>query len=205
VPDANLYLDRIDLARYLSTEECRKCGARSCKELVERLRERRCQADDLATLAGPKRKALGIASGIDAVLPAVPQLQLPQPAPAGLVALNDPGPGDPVLVTGNSELTQQVLLAVLADTLSPFHVLFTDTRGDTLDMAIILGSFTPGRVRDALKADPPPAPGTLTLPGFAADLRDAIADATGWPVEVGPVCAAELPLYFGDRWIPVGG
>ena len=42
------------------------------------------------------------------------------------------------------------------------------------------------------------------LSGLAAGSRDEIAAATGRPVEVGPVCAAELPLYFGERWLVTG-
>ena len=108
-----------------------------------------------------------------------------------------------MLVTGNNELTQQVLLAVLSTTTSPFWVLFTDTRGDTLDMAVILESFTPERVRaacDAEKLAERAAPGALTLPGLTAGMADSIAAATGWPVQIGPICAAELPLYFENHW-----
>jgi CO dehydrogenase/acetyl-CoA synthase gamma subunit (corrinoid Fe-S protein) len=178
MPDADLYLERIDFSRYLSTDECKRCGAHSCKELVERLKR---------------------------TLPTVPSLEIPRPAAAGLFELNNPGPGDPVLVTGNSAFTQEVLLAVLSTTASPFFVLFTDTRGDTLDMAVILGSFTPERIRRALYSDrveERAGPAPIILPGLAGHLKEDIASVTSSAVEVGPVCAAELPLYFGRRWLP---
>ncbi len=174
MPDADLYLDRIDFSGHEG--ECRKCGTHSCRDLVERLSRS---------------------------LPAVPSLQHPRPVDAGLMELGEPGPGDPVLVTGNSALTQEVLLAVLSTTTSPLFVLFSDTRGDTLDMALILGSFTPGRLKAALERDKVSeraGSSTLVLPGLAASLRDEVASIVGHPVEVGPVCAAELPLFFGDRW-----
>ncbi|MBW2264494.1 MAG: hypothetical protein JRG91_21215, partial [Deltaproteobacteria bacterium] len=41
---------------------------------------------------------------------------------------------------------------------------------------------------------------TLVLPGLAAAMRDDVASAAGLSVEVGPVCAAELPLFFADLW-----
>ena len=178
--DADLYIDRIDLERYIFGAECRKCGAQSCRELVEKLKARGC-------------------------LPSVPQLQVPRPVPAGLLELNDPSPGDPVLVTGNSEFTQQVLLAVLATTISPFFVLFSDTRGDTLDMAMILDSFTPERVRRSIEKErlKERAGGSyLVLPGLASKISGEIKSQCGWPVEIGPVCAAELPLYFSECWAP---
>jgi CO dehydrogenase/acetyl-CoA synthase gamma subunit (corrinoid Fe-S protein) len=167
MPDADLYLDKIDY-------ECHKCGPQSCRELVEKVK---------------------------AVLPRVPSLQLPRPVDPALLELNNPQPGDPVLVTGNSEFTQAVLLAVLSTTQSPFFVLFTDTKGDTLDMAVILESFTPDRIRQSLEKENFKARGSkLIIPGLAAGLKDDIAETTGWPVEVGPVCAAELPLFFSDGW-----
>jgi CO dehydrogenase/acetyl-CoA synthase gamma subunit (corrinoid Fe-S protein) len=169
MPDADLYLDRIDY-------QCHKCGPQSCKDLVDKIKP---------------------------LLPQVPSLDLPRPVDPALFELNNPGPGDPVLVTGNSEFTQAVLLAVLSATESPFFVLFCDTKGDTLDMAVILKSFTPERIRNSLEKEKLEAKAqgaTLTIPGLAAGLKDDIAETTGWPVQVGPVCAAELPLFFQDRW-----
>ena len=156
--------------------ECHKCGPQSCKDLVDKIRP---------------------------LLPQVPSLDLPRPVEPALVELNDPGPGDPVLVTGNSEFTQAVLLAVLSTTERPIFVLFCDTKGDTLDMAVILESFTPERIRQSLEKEnlKDKARGSkLTIPGLAAALRDDIEKSTGWPIGVGPVCAAELPLFFSDRW-----
>ena len=154
--------------------ECHKCGPDSCKDLVEKIKP---------------------------LLPQVPSLDLPRPVDPALVELNDPGPGDPVLVTGNSEFTQAVLLAVLSTAQSPFFVLFTDTRGDTLDMAVILESFTPERIRQSLEKENFKAQGSkLIIPGLAEGLKNDIENMTGWPVEVGPVCAAELPLFFHDSW-----
>lgn len=203
MPDADLYLARIDVSRYLSSEECRRCGVSTCKELVDRIRERTCDGAQLVDLDAGRAAALMTAAGVDGVLPVVPSLPHPRPVPPGVMELNDPSPGDPVLLTGNSELTQQVLLAVLSTTVSPFFVVFSDTRGDTLDMALVLGSFTPERVGRFFESESLQerlGPGPVVLPGLAESLRDEIGSATGLGVEVGPVCAAELPLWFGDRW-----
>jgi CO dehydrogenase/acetyl-CoA synthase gamma subunit (corrinoid Fe-S protein) len=203
MPDANLYLGRIDLAAYLSADECRQCGADSCKHLVDLLRTRSRWPEALRGLPDDKVAALKMALGAEPVLPAVPSLQVPRPSTVGLVTLNDPRPGDPVLITGNSELTQEVLLAVLSTTVSPFYVLFTNTRGDTLDMAVLLESFTPDVVGKFLEEEKVAArafSSTLYIPGLAAALFDDIAKVAGMPVQLGPVCAAELPLFFGKRW-----
>lgn len=203
MPDADLYLTRIQLGRYLSDEECRRCGAHSCKELVEKLLDRTCQPGQLGQLDGTRQAAISTAAGLSEMLPVVPSLQHPRPVAPGVMELNDPSDGDPVLLTGNNEFTQQVLLAVLSTTASPFYLVFSDTRGDTLDMAIILESFTPQRVqrffetRDVLSQV---GGGPLVLPGLAESLAEPIASATGMSVKVGPVCAAELPLFYSEIW-----
>lgn len=202
MPDADLYLESIDFGDYLDARDCARCGAASCRALVEMLRASGGAYAALDGLDERKARALGATLAIERNPPAVPALAIPRPVPPELVALNEPSPGDPVLVTGNSAFTQEVLLVVLATTAHPFFVLFTDTRGDTIDMAVILKSFTADRVKRSFEVErlAERARGsTLVLPGLAAGSRDEIAAATGRPVEVGPVCAAELPLYFGER------
>ena len=199
---ADLYVDTIGYEGYLGAEECVRCGAESCAALVEKLRSGGAYAlldgFDLVT-----KRAVKTTVAIEHNLPSVPSITVPRPVRPELVELNEPGPGDPVLVTGNSLFTQEVLLAVLSTTVRPFFVLFADTRGDTLDMAVILESFTARRLAYSVESESlgDRAGGSpLVLPGLARELRDEIATATGFSVEVGPVCAAELPLYFGDRW-----
>jgi CO dehydrogenase/acetyl-CoA synthase gamma subunit (corrinoid Fe-S protein) len=201
--DANLYLDKVDFTRYLSGSECKKCGSQSCKELVDKLRKRDCLPADL-DLARDRIRGIEMALDVDGLLPRIPMLQMPQPGTIGMMELNGPASEDPVLITGNSALTQEVLLAVLSTTMSSFTLLFVDTHGDTLDMAIILDSFTPERVASAVEKEKPGG-SRLVLPGLAGGMAAAIASATGFRVEVGPVCAAELPLFFGDRWKPSQG
>jgi CO dehydrogenase/acetyl-CoA synthase gamma subunit (corrinoid Fe-S protein) len=208
MPDADLYLEAIDYEGYLDARDCARCGATSCRALVETLRASGGAYAALNRLGESKAHAVAATLAIERNPPAVPAITTPRPIPPELAALNDPSPGDPVLVTGNSAFTQEVLLAVLATTTRPFFVLFTDTRGDTLDMAVILESFTAGRVVSSFEAGrlAERARGsTLVLPGLAAGSRDEIAAATGRPVQVGPVCAAELPLYFGATWFATGG
>jgi CO dehydrogenase/acetyl-CoA synthase gamma subunit (corrinoid Fe-S protein) len=71
-------------------------------------------------------------------------------------------------------------------------------------MSLILGSFTVERLAGILereKVRERVGSSTLVLPGLAAPLRDEVASVSGLTVDVGPVCAAELPLFFGDRWL----
>jgi len=95
---------------------------------------------------------------------------------------------------------------MLATTKSGFFLVFIDTKGDTVDMAIIYQTLTAEQVKRGVLSS-----GILNrvthqaviLPGLAAAIRDGLKESTGWHVTIGPVCAAELPLFFGDRWLPM--
>lgn len=200
---ADLYLDTIELDRYLSEEECRRCGATSCRGLVERLLKGGGRAS-LEVLGRSRASSLGAAIDAAGAMPEVPMLVNPRPVKPELAEINHPSAGDPVLVTGNNAFTQELLLTVLSGTSSPCFVLFTDTRGDTVDMAVVFSSLTADRVARSLEAEriaDRAAGSRLVLPGLAAGIRGELASISGVVVEVGPVCAAELPLFFGERWL----
>ena len=136
------------------------------------------------------------------ILPEVEVLQLPNPGPTGLFPINQPEKNSPILVSGNSKLTSEVLTAVLSTTVSPFWYLVVDTDGHTVDMALVYEVLTAERVVQMLSREKvnqiAPKAG-LFLPGLAAPLQDHLAEQSGRSVTVGPVCAAELPLFFGER------
>ena len=205
MPAADLYVLRIQWLSYLTPAECLAAGAASCEDFLSRLQNRTLSLHEAPGLTPQKRHALQVALFGTDLVPPVEALPLPQPTRPGLHEINRPGPQAPVLVTGNSEITLTVLTAVLATTVSPFFLLLVDTLGDTLDMALIYERFTPARIAQALEAEGLAARvrhRSLTIPGLAADLQEPIAAATGWHVTVGPICALELPLFFGDYWQP---
>jgi CO dehydrogenase/acetyl-CoA synthase gamma subunit (corrinoid Fe-S protein) len=135
----------------------------------------------------------------------VPLLIHPRTGYTGLVKLNDPGPESIVLVTGNNEYTEEVVLAVLGTTTCPFFVLFADTDGNTVDMAMIYKTFNAERIARSFTSNGMREKSTMThviIPGLAAELKDEIEKYTGIRVRVGPKCAAELPLFLSGIWIP---
>ncbi len=202
---ANLYLDKIDLARYLAPADCPGAGAPDAARLAAALRQGTLRLEDCPGLSPQKRYALSLALRAKELLPPVPSLDLPRPTPPALVELNSPGPDSPVLVTGNSEFTLEVLTALLALTVSPLYLLVVDCRGDTVDMSMILRSFTPQRLDQALEAQRLAAKvrhHRLIIPGWVAPLKEEAAAYTGWDIVPGPICAAELPLFLGDAWEP---
>jgi len=205
---ANLYVDQIQVAPYLTPEEVRQSGARDAQDLAARLKSGVLKVADCPFFSPAKRHALSLALRAKEVLPSVPSLELPRPVSPELFELNEPRSDAPVLVTGNSEFTLTVLTGLLATTVSPFFLLLVDCRGDTVDMAMVYQSFTPERVLRALQAHDLAARVShrrLLIPGFCAPLKGDLARATGWDIVVGPVCAGELPLFLGEAWQPPAG
>jgi len=202
-PDADLYIDRMDLASYRGGEVCELCKVDSFEELVERIKAGRTAGGLCPHWPEWRRQAFDLAVRAGEVLPSVPSIDVPRPVDAGMLELNHGGPGSPLLVTGNSEFTQAVMLAVLSGATAPIRMLTVDTRGHTVDMAMVFKELTVEKIMAALDeygALAQESKPRLILPGLAASLADRLAGAIEATVEVGPVCAAEIPLYLGEAW-----
>jgi CO dehydrogenase/acetyl-CoA synthase gamma subunit (corrinoid Fe-S protein) len=202
---ADLYFDTVDLARYLTPEECAAAGTTDPAALAAKLKAGEVQPEACSFFPPWKRHALSLALRGRDILPAVQSLELPRPVPPDLFELNEPQAGDVVLATGNSEFTLTVMTALLALTVSPMYLLVVDCRGDTVDMAMVYRSFTPQRLDQALmkhRLAGRLSHRRLIIPGVLAPLKAELAGYTGWEIQVGPICAAELPLFLGEAWQP---
>jgi CO dehydrogenase/acetyl-CoA synthase gamma subunit (corrinoid Fe-S protein) len=204
---ADNYLDRIDFLRYLPQTDCAECGAKTCQEFVVDLRRGRKQPTDCPDLSENLYYPFQVALSADNLLPKFPCLTVPRPGPTGLVEINAPGDDTPILISGNNIHTQDVITSILGTTKSPFFLIFDDTKGDTVDMAVIYKSLTAEVIsKEVVKS------GILSrvrhqeiiIPGLAAAVGDELKESTGWKVTVGPTCAAELPLFLADRWLALG-
>jgi len=196
---ADLYEEKIKIEPYISPNDCRACGFHSREEFLDKLRSGKLRPSH-CKMARMRFLSLLWAARPDEILPEVEVLQLPAPGPTGLFPINQPGINSPILVSGNSRITGEVLTAVLSTTLSPFWYLVMDTDGHTVDMAIVYNVMTAERVMQGISrenVDQIAPESTLFLPGFAAEIQENLAGQSGRPVKVGPVCAAELPLFFG--------
>ena len=201
--DADLYLDRIDLTRYASTEACQVCRVDSLSELVDRLRSGQLCGGQCPHWPRERVEAFQTAINADRALPVIPSLDIPHPTEAGLFDLNGATAGSPVLITGNSRLTHDVLMAVLSRMTAPMWVLSVDTGGHTVDMSLVYKTLTPEAIANALASDDSQArdvAGRIILPGLAEALAAPVSEMLNRPVEVGPVCAAELPLFYASDW-----
>ena len=201
---ADLYLDRIDLARYATKETCQVCRVDCLAELVARLRSGQFCSGQCPHW--PRQRVQAFLTALDAgrVLPSIPSLDVPRPGEPGPIELNEPTAVSPVLITGNSRLTHEVLLAVLSTSTAPMWVLSVDTGGHTVDMSLVYGTLTPEAVVNAIGEGDSRVlncRGRIILPGLAEGLAAPVSEMLDRPVEVGPVCAAELPLFFGADWV----
>ncbi|MFH2011734.1 MAG: (Fe-S)-binding protein [Pseudomonadota bacterium] len=200
---AILYFNQIDYYKYLPQIDCGECGFETCKELLERLRTYEYKPEVCPYISGNMAYAFSTALNSEKIIPEIELMQLPVPAEVGLVEFNMPDKDSTLLISGNSELTQVALSAILSTTVKPFYVLFMDTKGDTMDMAVILKTFTPERVKNMIEDNNMSEKlnhREIIIPGFAEPLTKEIERLTGWKVNIGPVCCGELPLYLGKDW-----
>ncbi len=204
---ADLYLDRVDLGRYAKGPSCSVCHVDSLDELIERLRAGRVCAGQCVHWPPWRVEAFRMAVNSGDPLPTIPSIDVPRPTVVGVIDLNGPGPESALLVTSNSQLTHEVLLAVLSTTTLPVWLLSVDTGGNTVDMSLVYKTLTPQAVADGLAAATEPNgplptgfSGRILLPGLAGPMAPALSDLLGREVEVGPICAAELPLFWGEAW-----
>lgn len=200
---ADLYLEKVDFLRYLPKTDCGQCGLFSCEDFVENLKKGIRKPEDCTGLSPKKVFTLKIVLGLKASWLEVPLLTHPRPSQEGLVEVNNPTSNSTVIISGNNEHTEGVIMNILGTTKAPFFVIFVNTEGNTVDMSMIYKTFTPERVSKALRdsgVESRVSNKEILIPGFAYPLRKKIENLTGWRVRVGPLCAAELPLFLSDIW-----
>jgi acetyl-CoA decarbonylase/synthase complex subunit gamma len=199
---ADLYVDRIDLAKHIGPDTCQICRVDSLARLVDRLKSGELCPGQCPHWPRERVEAFRVAVEAGEALPAIPSLTVPRPAEAGLFDLNEPDESSPVLVTGNSQLTHEVLLAVLSTMTAPMWMLAVETEGHTVDMSLVYRTLTSEGIAGAVRAgnrESRDFEGRIVLPGLAETLAAPVSELLGRPVEVGPICAAELPLYFAQE------
>ncbi len=201
---ADTYLDRIDFLRYLPQTDCTECGAKTCQEFVQDLKQGRKKPGECPHLSENLYYPFRVALDADNLLPKFPCLTAPRSGPTGLVEINTTDYDSPILISGNNIHTQDVITSILSTTRSPFFLIFSDTKGDTVDMAIIYKTLTAEQIRKDVQSSgvlDRTSRHDIIIPGLAGAVRDELKQSTGWNVIVGPICVAELPLFLADRWL----
>ena len=189
-----------DLAKYLPPEGCKEKGFAGSRALSEALVGKKVKASECKGIV-PE-----LADAIDGVLSL--DLRLPESDPMmnkveeKLMEINSPDSSSPVLITGNSVITKQILTAIFGKTKVKAYLAPTETLGYTVDNAVNENTFTAmsvlkgiGDSRIASKVDER----RLILPGLAETAKSSIERITKWPAEIGPVSGFELPIYLASR------
>jgi hypothetical protein len=197
--EADLYLTKVDICRYCPAD------VRSlCKAFTDRWADGKGSKEDYAFLNSRQGRSFKLVLEAQKYLPSIPLLTVPQPIEAGLFPINEPDEDSLVIVSGNNRLTFEVLATVWAQGTTPAYFLLVDCLGSTVDMAMIYGYFTPMRLTQILSTsglESKVKHRRMIVPGLTAPLADEFALKTGWEIELGPVCAVELPLFLGERWV----
>jgi CO dehydrogenase/acetyl-CoA synthase gamma subunit (corrinoid Fe-S protein) len=199
------YQERIDFLKYFPKIDCGECGVKTCEAFIYGLKRGEKKPADCPSIPESCYYPFHIALEADKILPKFACLTGPRPGPTGLVEINKPDHESPLLVSGNHVHTQDVMVAILSTTRSPFFLLFTDTKGNTVDMAMIYDAMTTQQIRDDMERSQVLENLSLQemiIPGLAAGLARDLREWTGWNVVVGPLCAGELPLFLAPRWLP---
>jgi hypothetical protein len=197
--EADLYLNQIDFCRYWAVN-----AATLCHDFIEQVKAGEARIEDCHFLTPHQVRAFKMALETEDYLPSIPMTTVPLPIKADLLPVNEPDSSSLVIVSGNNSLTLELLTTIWAQGVTPAYFLLVDCRGSTVDMAMIYGDFTPERLRQALEKgnlEEKTEHRRMVVPGLTLSLAEDFERATGWEMEVGPVCAVELPLFLGERWI----
>ena len=87
---ADLYLDRIDLARHAGSETCQVCRVDSLEELLDRLRSGKLCGGRCPHWSRERVEAFRTAIDAGKALPSIPSLSVPRPTEAGWFEVNEP-------------------------------------------------------------------------------------------------------------------
>ncbi|MFC1976863.1 hypothetical protein ACFLWS_01135 [Chloroflexota bacterium] len=199
MPEADLYIDKVDTCSYWPVN-----ATIPCEDFLARLKAGEADIEDYPFLTSNQFQAFKLVLEAENYLPSVPLLTIPQPMAPDLLHINEPDRNSLVIVSGNSRLTFEVLATIWGQGVTPAYFLLVDCLGSTVDMAMVYGAFTPESLVQILKEsglEEKVEHRNMIVPGSTSPLVRDFARATNWDIEVGPVCAAELPLFLGDRWV----
>ena len=197
--DADLYLDRIDISRYWP-----KNAGISSEKAISDVKAGKTRLEDYSFLSCQQIQAFQLVINAKNYLSPVPMMTVPQPIKAEIIPLNGPDENSLVVVTGNNQHTVNVLTSIWAQGNTPAYFAMVDCLGSTVDMAIVFGDFSPERLQQTLmnyRLGELVSHRHMIVPGLTSPLATYFREATSWEIEIGPVCAVELPLALGNRWI----
>jgi acetyl-CoA decarbonylase/synthase complex subunit gamma len=119
--------------------------------------------------------------------------------PPGMLVVGKPDESSPVMVTCNFRKTVEILETILNACNANGYLVMSDTKGYSVDNAIVEKRFTPFEILKVINTADVGASvqhRKLIIPGLAGSLAAHIRQVTGWEIIVGPVSGMELPLFL---------
>ena len=189
-----------DLLEYLPGTDCGLCGCPGCEEFAKAVLARGAPAAACPELGEERARVLAATVELD--WEPIPYDVMMEQVPCELVEINGPGPGAPLVVTGNFRETVRILTGILERTGSRVFLLPTCTNGYSVDNAVHERMFKAGEVLRAMKetgVEHRLGRPVMIIPGLASLERNSIRQMTRWEVVVGPVSGFLLPLFVVDN------
>jgi acetyl-CoA decarbonylase/synthase complex subunit gamma len=130
--------------------------------------------------------------------------QKPIQVQPGIYEINNPKPGDPVMVTTNFSITYFAVANEVESSGLPGWLLVADAEGMSVLTAWAAGKFDADRIAKSVKTS-----GItdkinhqrIIIPGHVAVLMGELEEALpGWQISVGPREAVDLPNYLKTQW-----
>jgi CO dehydrogenase/acetyl-CoA synthase gamma subunit (corrinoid Fe-S protein) len=195
VEEIDLYkLKAEDLVKYLPGQD------KGWTDFAQKLIDKKAKAVDCPKIEKKMAEAIDAVLSIDIRLPESDPMQ--QKVPEKLFAYNSPEESSPVLISGNSIITHQILKLIFDRSKAKAFVIPVDTIGYTMDNSVVGGAFTPMAVMKAINdsgiAGKSSARKAL-ISGLAGEQKSGIERITRWSLEIGPVSGFEIPMYLLSR------
>ncbi|RLI83434.1 hypothetical protein DRP04_01450 [Archaeoglobales archaeon] len=185
---AEIYVESIDLNKYLPKKDCYKCGF-SCKEfsklILEGLDPEKCPH-----LSEREIEYIRVIQKLKDFH--IPLISSTIRTRSGLVLSN---PSSITLVTSNFPYTQLILGEVLASAKLDCNLLIIDTEGYSVDMAVYLNIFKAEKIIELENELEKIDRKEIVIPGLAKGILNDLKNA-GFKTILGPICCLELPIFL---------
>jgi acetyl-CoA decarbonylase/synthase complex subunit gamma len=130
--------------------------------------------------------------------------QKPIQVQPGVYEINNPKPGDPLMVTTNFSITYFAVANEVESSGLPGWLLVADAEGMSVLTAWAAGKFDADRIAKSVKGSGISEKinhQRIIIPGHVAVLMGELEEALpGWQISVGPREAVDLPNYLKTQW-----
>jgi acetyl-CoA decarbonylase/synthase complex subunit gamma len=130
--------------------------------------------------------------------------QKPIQVQPGIYEINNPKPGDPLMVTTNFSITYFAVANEVESSGLPGWLLVADAEGMSVLTAWAAGKFDAERIAKSVKTTgitEKISHQRLIIPGHVAVLLGELEEVLpGWQINVGPREAVDLPNYLKTQW-----